>query len=195
MRKEPKKGWFSKKKMFPLFIITVMTMSVIGLMWGGDNTQNTLEYKDFNFIRKNSQWSLKVNNIELVFDYFPSEIEDIPISSEIKDKLRGTIEIDITSEANSSYSKSIAIAQYNIEQNLRGFNIYIRKGHTSNNTYNMPIITCNDSTAIVPVVYFKDSNQTKVYIENNCIIAEGSSDADFKKIKDRLIYAFLGIIE
>ncbi len=103
-----------------------MTTSVIGLMWGSDNTSESIKYKDFNFLRKNNQWALKINDYELIFDYFPSEIEEIYISNEIKEKLRGTVEIDITSAFNSTYAESIASAQYSLEQNLKGFNIYIR---------------------------------------------------------------------
>ena len=195
MKKEPKKGLFSKEKIFPLIIIVVMTSSVIGFMWGRDNTSESIKYKDFNFLRKNRQWITKINNNELIFDYFPSEVENIYVSNEIKQKLRNTIEIDITSSFNSTYAEDIATAQYSLEQNLGKFNMYIRKGFTSDNTYNMPVITCNDSTDIVPVIYFKDSNRTKVFLEENCIIVEGSSELDFIKIKDRLFYSFLGIIE
>lgn len=195
MKKEPKKGLLSKEKMFPLIIIVVMTSSVIGFMWGRGNTSESIKYKDFNFLRKNRQWALKINDNELIFDYFPSQVEEIYISNEIKEKLRGTIEMDITSNINSTYPESIATAQYSLEQNLGKFNVYVRKGFTSNNTYNMPIITCDDSTDIVPVIYFKDSNKTNIFLEKNCIIAESASELDFIKIKDRLVYSFLGIIE
>jgi len=194
MKKQPKKGWLSKEKLFPLLIIIVMTSSVIGFMWGRDSP-STLKYKDFNFLRKNNQWLLKTSNNDFIFDFFPSEVETIYISDEIKQKLRGTIEIDITYDVNSTYSEAIATAQYSLEQNLISFNIYLRKGFTSNNTYNLPIITCNDSTDVVPVIYFKDSNQTNIFLEKNCIIAEAGSEIGFIKIKDRLLYSYLGIIE
>lgn len=194
MKKQERKKLFSKEGVITLMIIFVMTSSVIGFMWGKD-TQNTMKYKDFDFLRQNNQWLLKTKTVDFIFDYFPSEVESISIPNEAVQKLKGTVEIDITYDLNNTYARSIATIQYNLEQNLRTFNIYLRKGFTSNNTYNMPTITCNDSTDIVPVIYFKESNETKVFIENNCIIAESSSDVDFIKIKDRLLYSFLGIIE
>lgn len=193
MKKPERKKLFSKEGILTLVIIFVMTSSVIGFMWGKDSS-NTMKYKDFTFLRANSQWVLKTKTFDFAFDYFPSEIESILIPNEAAQKIKGTVEIDITYDFNSTYSESIASVQYSMEQNLKAFDIYIRKGFTSNNTYSMPIITCNDSTEIVPVIYFKESNETKVFIENNCIIAEGSSEIDFIKIKDRLLYSFLGII-
>jgi hypothetical protein len=72
--------------------------------------------------------------------------------------------------------------------------LFIRQGFTTENDYNFPVITCRDSTSVVPVIYFKSSNETKVYLENDCIIAESSTQIDFERIKDRLVYGMLGII-
>ena len=59
----------------------------------------------------------------------------------------------------------------------------------------MPIIACNDATLNVPVVYFKHGNATNIHIENNCIIAEASANADFIMVKDRLLYGMLGVMK
>lgn len=194
MKKQQRKKLFSKEGMLTLAIIFVMTSSVIGLMWG-DGSSNSMKYKDFSFLRVNNQWVLKTKTADFTFDFFPSEVESILIPAEAVQKLKGTVEIDLTYDINSSYAESIAAAQYGLEQNLRAFDVYIRNGFTSNSTYNMPIITCSDSTDIVPVIYFKDSNATRVFIENNCIILEAGSETDFIKIKDRLLYAFFGIVK
>jgi len=76
---------------------------------------------------------------------------------------------------------------------LNNFNIFVRVGFTSEQL-NFPVITCDDASDFVPVVYFKGSNTTNVYVENSCIIAEASNPADIIRIKDRLVYGILGII-
>lgn len=70
----------------------------------------------------------------------------------------------------------------------------MRAGFTTNNTFDMPIITCEDATPVVPIIYFKQSNQTKVSLEENCIIVEARNNIDILRIKDRLLYSMLGII-
>ncbi|MEK6948680.1 MAG: hypothetical protein AABX34_00555, partial [Nanoarchaeota archaeon] len=77
---------------------------------------------------------------------------------------------------------------------LFNFNIFVRNGFTAEQQ-NFPIITCNQSTNFVPVIYFKSSNATKVYLDNNCITAEALTQADVIRVKDRLVYGILGIIK
>ena len=103
-------------------------------------------------------------------------------------------EIDTTSKINDTFSEEIALAQYNMALTLNNVNIYLRKGFTQNNTFNLPIITCENATFAVPIIYFKQSNETKITIEDNCIIAEAINAVEILRIKDRLLYSILGII-
>ena len=77
---------------------------------------------------------------------------------------------------------------------LSQYNIYLRKGFTTNNSFSLPVITCRDSTLMVPVIYFRNGNTTNIHLEDDCIIAEAGSDADFIKVKDRLIYGMLEVM-
>jgi hypothetical protein len=78
---------------------------------------------------------------------------------------------------------------------LNNFNIFVRQGFTAENDYNFPVITCEDPTNFVPVIYFRSFNETKVYMEDNCIIAEALRQEDVERIKDRMVYGILGIIK
>ena len=68
-------------------------------------------------------------------------------------------------------------------------------GFTEENKFDFPIITCDDATESIPVIYFRGANQTAIYEEANCIIAEAKREADFLRIKDRLIFGVFGVIE
>ena len=82
-----------------------------------------------------------------------------------------------------------------ITNELQKTNKYIQSGKTKNTTtYNLPIITCDNATEFVPVIYFKDSNITKFTLENNCIIGESNSREGFLALKDRLLYALFDVI-
>lgn len=190
-RKEKSKG-----KFFSIFIVVIMTMSILGFFIGGrGGGEQTLKYNEWDFVRRGNQWTTLVNNKQLVFDYFPEQVLDIEIKKEIIAKF-DTLEVDTTYDVNDSFAEVIALSQYMILQNLGAVtNIYIRQGLTADNEYNAPIIACDDATEFVPVVYFKESNETKVYLEENCVIVEADSEVDFLRVKDRLLYGYFKIIK
>ncbi len=192
MRKE-KKNLLSKNAM-TIFIVIIMVGSVIGYMFGR-GTEDSFKYNGYRFLKKGNKLVLKINKAEFEFDYLPSSVEDINISSEILDKFSNTIEIDSTYDNNSKWKEGIGIAQYDLEQGFNNLGIYLVKGLTTENDYGLPIIRCEDATTKVPVLYFKESNQTKVWIDDNCVIAEAKSEIDFIRIKDRLLYGLLGVMK
>ena len=189
-RKEKSTG-----KFFSIFVVLIMTASVLGFFIGGRDNEQTLEYNGWSFVRKGDVWISFVNNNQLVFDYFPEQVLDIEVSNEIISRFN-TLEIDITNDVNVSNKEAIALSQYRIKENIELMtNTYIRQGLTAENDFNLPIITCIGATEVVPVIYFKESNETKVYLEGNCVIIEADSEIGFLKVKDRLLYGFFEIIK
>ena len=177
-----------------LFVIIVMTSSVIGLMWGGSDDGNSIEYKNYKLIRQNNgQWMLNTEQGNLIFDYFPSEIEGLNFSGDIVQRTK-TFEVDITYDENSSFAEAMAYFQYMVEQNLGKSNVYVRKGFSAESSFNVPVITCKDATSAVPVIYLKKAEKINVYLDGDCIIAEAGSEGDILKIKDWLVYSYLGVI-
>ncbi len=190
MRKE-KKSKFGAFVVF--FIVFIFVSSIVGFIYSGET--DSFKYKDFKFTRTQTQWFTTINNQRLSFDYFPSEVEQIELSEETKTILLNKPEIDITSDTDDIYIEDISLAQYNMGISLSTLNIYVRSGFTTNNTYDMPIITCMDATLAVPIIYFQHSNQTKVTLQDNCIIAEARNNMDILRIKDRILYSIFGIME
>ncbi len=189
MRKE-KKSKLGAVLVF--FIAFIMVSSIIGFIYGGE--RDTFKYKDIKFTRTQNEWSAVINNRKMVFNYFPAEVEGVNVSSDVITALLNKPEIDTTSETDDMFAEEIALAQYNMALTLNNFNIYMRRGFTTNNTFDLPIITCENATVVVPIIYFEHSNETRVSIENNCVIAEARNNFDVLRIKDRLLYSILGII-
>jgi len=184
------------KKIMVFFMAFVMIGSVFGVIFFGYGQQeNKVKYNDFLFIQKENVWLTKVNDREAVFSYLPDDVVNIDIEGGVLSRLNNPIEIDATSAFNNSYKGEIALAEHQMAITLSNFNIYVRNGFTTENEFDMSIITCRDATQNVPVIYFKESNETKIYLENDCIIAEAKDGFDFLRIKDRLLYGILGILE
>jgi len=189
MRKEKKSKWGA---ILVFLIAFIMISSVIGFLYSGQT--DTFKYKGLKFKRTQNQWYTIINNQRLIFNYFPSEVEQIELNEEITTALLNKPEIDTTSQINDTFSEEIALAQYNMALTLTNLNVYVRRGFTTNNTFNLPIMSCEDATVAIPIIYFRQSNQTKVTLEDNCIIAEARNNIDILRIKDRLLYSILGII-
>lgn len=190
-----KKIKFDTKKFIVYFIAFIMITSVFGIVFSGYRQQSaSLEYNNIKFVGENNKWSANINNKKLFFDYHPEEVEFINVSSEITALLKNTYEIDVTSDANSTFKDTIALAEYSMSGFLNDLNIYLRIGFTTDNEYDLPIIQCSNATGLIPVIYFKKSNRTLISLENNCVIAEARDDSGFIRIKDRLLYAVLDII-
>ena len=171
-----------------------MVASVLAL-WNREN-ESMFKYNHNSFVRSGNEWILKIKKADLVFNFFPADIENINISSGIINKLNETLEIDSTSSTNDSYKEAIALAQYGLGEVLGKIsNTYIRVGTIDKNDFNLPIIDCKNATSSVPVLYFKKSNVTEVSLNDSCIIAEAKSEIDVLKIKDRLLYGILGVMQ
>jgi len=182
--------------MLVIFLAFIMVSSSIAFIFVGyGSSQNTkVKYGEFTFRQRGPQWSTFVDKREAVFTYLPGDVSDINADQAAIDRLRSKLQIDTTLDENRTLTQYMALAQYELSQMLNFHNIYLRSGLTAANEFNLPVITCENSTATIPVLYFKEGNQTRIYAEGNCVIAEASQDFDAARLKDRLLYGILGII-
>lgn len=186
-----------KKKWGLIFFIILIMIgtSVSFVFFGFSPATERVKYNGFSFVNNGNIWIAKINGKDAAFSFLPSEVESVFAFDDFSSKLQNKFEIDVTYDLNSTYKEAIALAQHQMSLTLEQYNVYVRKGFTANNTFNLPVITCNGSTLNVPVVYFRYSNTTNIHLEDSCIVAEASANVDFIKIKDRLLYGILGVIK
>ena len=179
-----------------LFIVFIMVGTSVSFVFFGFEPQNdVVKDNGIKFVRYPDRLEAKINGQYAAFSFLPGEVKSIPAVEDLSNRLQNKFEIDATYDFNSTYKEAIALAQHQMELTLATYNMYLRKGFTANTTFNLPVITCSDATSNVPVVYFRYGNATNIHLENNCIIAEASSNADFIKVKDRLLYGMLGVMK
>jgi hypothetical protein len=184
------------KKFMVYFMAFIMVGSVFGIIFFGFSSGNasTLSYNDFEFVNRGSFWSTSIDGREALFTYFPSDVELIEVDAGAVERLRNKVQLDVTSDFNDTFAEGIALANYQMGITLNNFNIFIRNGFTKEQQ-NFPVITCNQSTIYVPVILFRSGNETKILLENNCIVAQSAVHADAIRLKDRLVYGMLGIMQ
>ncbi|MBI2656609.1 hypothetical protein HYX03_02635 [Candidatus Woesearchaeota archaeon] len=179
-----------------LFIILIMIGTSVSFVFFGFSPQNeVVKYNGIKFTKVQDRWEAKINGEIAAFSFQPSDVEGVFALDGSIQRLQNKFEIDATYDLNSTFAQAIALAQHQMALTLSQYNIYIRKGFTANSTFNLPVITCGNATLNVPVVYFRHGNTTGIHVEGNCVIAEASSNADFIKVKDRLLYGILGVIK
>ena len=173
-----------------LFIAFIMLTSTIGYVFKGGTKE---KYNDFSFsIRDDQRWHTKINGMQMSFKYFPADLEAINLSTNIIDRIKTTNMIYFTHDPENRYREEIALLK---EMFWPYFKIYADNGLTLTNNFNLPIVSCDNATMTLPVIYFKESNQTGFYLDNNCIICELRSGEDFTAIKERLLYSLFGVME
>lgn len=185
-----------KKFGLMLFIIIIMIgTSFSAFFFGGSPQSTVVKYDGIKFVGSSQgPWVAKINGKDSAFSFLPNEVENINIDGGVT-KLIGKFEIDVTSDVNSTYKESIALAQHQMALTLAPHNIFVRKGFTTNSTFNAPIITCYEATSNVPVVYFVHGNSTTISLESGCFVVRALTDADFIRAKDRLLYGILGVVK
>ena len=177
--------WYKDKRilvyLMGFFIILIMIASVLNI---GEKEEKQ-KYNNYVFTKTERGWLTYVNNQAIMFNYLPQELEDITIPSLNLNSKKVYILID---------PEEITIQDYNIQRliyTLRYLNINTFLACSKEtNCPDIPIIDCSNPNF---VFYFKLSNETKTYKENNCLILEGNNDGQLMLV-ERLNYALFGII-
>jgi hypothetical protein len=193
----PKKEKVNKKVIWSIFIAIIMVSSVFGVIFGSfAPSGNRVNYKGFSFYKSGEYWVAKINKENIYFFFLPSEVEDINISDAVITKLSNTKMFYLTYHPNQTIVKDIALAQFQLQRVLHHhLGIYVASALTTNSSNTIPVVTCENATAFVPVVEFRESNTTSINLDNNCVVIEVESTRDVFMMKDRLVYALLGIIK
>lgn len=182
-----KKNWWT----FGFLVFMVIGMSS-GFVFFGFNDGSKVVYNGHKFIYKGDHWEVKINGIIAATSYAPEQVMGVEVPSELPTLLQNKVQIDTTSDMNDSMKDWISLAQYQMGMTLASGSVYLRAGFLQNDT-GFPKISCESASSFVPVLYFKSSNDTSASIEGNCIVVEARSGQEMILLKDRILYAMLGL--
>lgn len=182
----------SRKTLYTIIIAGIMILSVIGFTMTQSSSQ-TVKYNGYTFKLEDQKWTTKANNQKFSFYYLPSEVSYI--NSTNLESLKYVKSVYLTFNPEQKYLQVIDLIRFELAENLFNLEIYPIQSVTLNNSlYNLPIITCLNATQFVPIIEFKESDETEIIIQNNCIILNSASEQDFIKLKDLLLYKILRVI-
>jgi hypothetical protein len=179
-------------------IAFVMILSTIGFFYGSQVNENEQKYtinnKTYSYTRENNQYVLELNKKEKIgFYYLPFEI-NMNITDEILNSIQNSKVVYITFDPDAEKPEYIDLARFDLAMNFLNKNIYVIEGTTKESQeINLPIITCENATAYMPVIYLQESNITNLINDNNCIRMQGKN-LDFIKFRDLMLYKLYGIL-
>ena len=197
-RKEKKK--LSGPIAFAVLVIGIMSLSAIAFIQGGNSSTVRLDYKGYRFkTDENNRWIGKIEGREYLFYNHPLNVEGILLGKEAAEALRSARVVTVTSDMNSSAAEAIGLAEYEIKTMMAERNVFVDYAFTTNNSYGKQVIACSSNTSsFTPVIYFTLGNETFLRYDKgngkNCIVAQASSPTEFMRLRDRILYAALGVI-
>ena len=190
----------TKKIIFSVVIGFVLLSSVIGFTYSAIpfrnriQSDNTIEYNDIEFFPTQNGLAAQINGQVYEFAYFPEDLGDVETGDAIN-AISSARMIYATSSPNSPSAGPISAVEFDISRALKSHNSFVEVAFTDDNPYDKRVITCEDATEFVPVMYFNYTNTTTgVTYENNCITVNFASDNSLRRVRDKLIYELLGVI-
>jgi len=188
-----------KSKKVPLIvgsiIVFLMISSVFGVMFGGYYDQaSKIKYGEYTFEAENGKYTTKIDGEYYKFDYSPDFIEDITVEQNALNKLSDSPQMKFAYDYQSDSAKQIALSFFELQNNFLTSK-HIVLGSTLPNNFGHQIVNCENATEFIPVLLFQEGDETRLYIEGNCIIGEAVTADEFLVLKDRIAYSILGVME
>lgn len=188
-----KSRFWNKKTWIGILIVAIMVSSSAGFIFGRDDS-GSYKYNGYKFSRTTDGWLGKIDGNSVYFHFHPSELENLSISEEVISKLDVT-QAHLTFEIGKNLQYIDMIRFEFITAMEDNFGVYVYSGVINETeSYDLPIIDCVNATSDVPVIKFTFANETQVYVDGDCIIAEASSEIEFLAIADKILYKLFGVM-
>lgn len=191
-----KKDNRSTKILLTVVTAFLMITSIIGFLGNSQNTEG-IDYKGYTFTQTPQGWNVKVGEEKYTFYTNPYEAEKYNLSSDAVEMLKASKYIVATFDTSFDDLQALDIARFDLANELdSGLGITVFSGVAEeNSTYPLPVITCDNATSMIPVVYFKSSDRAMIKRDGFCVVLEAPTGVTALKLKDRLVYGMLGIME
>lgn len=190
----------TKKIIFSVVIGFVLLSSVIGFTYSAipftarGQSSNTIKYNDIEFFPTQNGLAAQINGQVYDFAYFPEDLGDLETSGAIN-AISSARMVYTTSDPDSASAGRISGVEFDISRALQSHNSFVEVAFTDENPYGKRVITCEDATEFVPVMYFNFTNTTTdITYENNCITVNFASDNSLRRVRDKMLYELLGVI-
>jgi hypothetical protein len=178
------------------FIVFSMVISIFAIVVD-NQSQSIPDYNKHSFRFTDNGYKTKINKTYIEFYYYPSDLEEINLSSEIISKIKNSQGIGFVFDPEDNITDNllyIDVMRYDLETQLDK-PVYF--GISSNSTkYALSVVNCSSAADYLPIIIINTSADTGFHVSDNpnCIIL----NARLKNLlaaKDRLVYAYYGVMQ
>jgi hypothetical protein len=205
----PKK---SKSLLFMIIALVIIIAIIGGILLVSKYAfpnKNKIEYNHYVFEKyEGNKWMtqqlIRGQIYNIPFYYNPEQVLDIPVDPKSITAIRsfraytnGTVFITV----DPYESSKVVIADVEYARILgTAYNIYNMKvasaiSQQANQTTDIPVITCKDSSKNVLVIYQKVSDKNLISVKGNCITLESSNATESIRVADAFAFRLLNIIK
>lgn len=178
--------WYKNKKflvsIIGIFIIGIMVLSSVNIFREEDASKK-IKYNDRIFYKQDTQWMTYINDKPVLFFNNPYDVQNITIPDfnfKLSKLYIAYNPADIESEGFIVNRIAAVLNYFSLKPVLACYN--------ETDCPDIPIIDCSKDDSL----YLEYSNDTKIYIENKCLVLKGTIDSQLK-YTDKIFYNLLGI--
>ncbi|MBW2982822.1 hypothetical protein KY327_00800 [Candidatus Woesearchaeota archaeon] len=175
----------------------LMVMSGFGVYLSGRGAQDQT-IKDYGVtfaIDQNTRtYTADFTGQDASYYYLPSSVEQYVLSTNGKSLLRGSQALVLTFDPEAPREQLGALSEVRLDLSSLLQKPVINAVTTNTSAYALPVVTCDNATAEVPVVSFEIDNETALVTEGSCLRVRGNGTA-FYELRDALVYSYYGVYE
>jgi len=177
-------------------IVFSMVFSIFAIVVD-NQSQSVPQYNKHSFVMTDTGYKTKISGKYQNFYYYPTDIERIPLDSDIVTMLQNSQGVAIVFnplDNTTSNLEYIDLIRYDFQSQ---FNKTTYFGVTmQSNNYVLPVVNCANSTEAFPFILINISSNTSIVKSKDypgCIIMNGKLK-ELMATKDRLLYSYYGIM-
>lgn len=187
------------KLIIGLLTIFLMISSVLGIIgYNQQESQNSVG--GINFLQKPSNvygtiWEAKIDGTTYQFNAHPYQLLSFGMNVSIE-PLQNAAQVLLTTDAptlTGNHADFIAAMQYELASALQKQGKEVAQGFTNASGYQVQQITCTDASDETVVIYSVVGNESIIRLQENCYVMSSATQTDHFFLKDRLLYALLGV--
>ncbi|MBI1969362.1 hypothetical protein HYS48_01595 [Candidatus Woesearchaeota archaeon] len=193
---------YSRKSIIGISIIAIMVLSSAAfIFFSNPNVETDLSYNGFEFSRQQNYYVLQYNEERIPFINHPGTVQQILIEPSTMEKLQNSPQWYLTFNPDMELSALQAMDSIRFDFGFllpKNKNVYVVEGIAEYSPLysSLPQITCKNATAYIPVLFFNQSNQSQMSIQqrDNCILIEAQNAFQMLQFRDRVLYNMFGVI-
>ncbi|MBU2639693.1 MAG: hypothetical protein KKG75_03225 [Nanoarchaeota archaeon] len=176
------------KIILPLFLASLMILSIIGFSLNSTQTENIskVKFNGYNFQQTDQGWTAYKDNQPILISQNPESLNLIiqPISLQ---EINSASKIYFTFNPEENL-QALYYFDINIRPKLKSFIISCIKD--SEQCSQLPLKTCKDASATDKIIQINLAEKSSLTYENNCLHIQGN-DLEIQNLVDSLILKFL----